>query len=126
MVLNKGFRLLHTLAPHLPGTLALFLIIGSAHGQQALPLNDLSAFKTTGKTWTIGATPSVDLGKANALTAAPGTGVLVNVPGTGGADLYSNAEYGDIDLELDYMIAKGSNSGVYLQGRYEVQLMDSW
>jgi hypothetical protein len=24
------------------------------------------------------------------------------------------------------MMAKGSNSGIYLQGRYEVQLLDSW
>jgi hypothetical protein len=29
-------------------------------------------------------------------------------------------------LKLDYMMAKGSNSGIYLQGRYEVQLLDSW
>src|SRR5690606_29433465 len=27
---------------------------------------------------------------------------------------------------LDFMMARGSNSGVYLQGRYEVQLFDSW
>src|SRR5690606_20817336 len=32
----------------------------------------------------------------------------------------------DFDLELEYLLAKGSNSGVYLQGRYEVQLFDSW
>jgi hypothetical protein len=35
-------------------------------------------------------------------------------------------EYGDIDLELEYMMAKESNSGIYLQGRYEIQLMDNW
>ncbi|WP_317046579.1 3-keto-disaccharide hydrolase [Adhaeribacter arboris] len=29
-------------------------------------------------------------------------------------------------MELDYMMAKGSNSGIYLQGRYELQLLDSW
>ena len=31
-----------------------------------------------------------------------------------------------MDLELDYMMAKGSNSGIYLQGRYEIQLFDIW
>jgi hypothetical protein len=40
--------------------------------------------------------------------------------------LLTNLQHGDLDLELDYMMAKGSNSGIYLQGRYEVQLLDSW
>jgi len=35
-------------------------------------------------------------------------------------------EHGDLDLDLDFMMAKGSNSGIYLQGRYEIQLNDSW
>jgi hypothetical protein len=40
--------------------------------------------------------------------------------------LFTKTVYGDADLELDYMMAKGSNSGIYLQGRYEIQLLDSW
>ena len=35
-------------------------------------------------------------------------------------------QHGDMDLELDYMMAMGSNSGIYMQGRYEIQLLDSW
>ena len=97
-----------------------------ASAQTAIPLTDLSVFKTTGKTWAIGAGASADITKADALSVTPGTGVLANLPGTGGADLFTTAEYGDIDLEVDYMMAKGSNSGIYLQGRYEVQLLDSW
>ena len=31
-----------------------------------------------------------------------------------------------IYLEFDFMISKGSNSGIYLQSRYEVQINDSW
>jgi hypothetical protein len=27
---------------------------------------------------------------------------------------------------MDFMLTKGSNSGIYLQGNYEVQLFDSW
>ncbi|MGS0524494.1 3-keto-disaccharide hydrolase [Zobellia nedashkovskayae] len=33
---------------------------------------------------------------------------------------------GDIELEVDVMMPKGSNSGLYFQSRYEVQLYDSW
>lgn len=43
-----------------------------------------------------------------------------------GVDLYSLADYGDIDLELEYLMAAESNSGIYLQGRYEIQLIDTW
>jgi hypothetical protein len=35
-------------------------------------------------------------------------------------------QHGDIRLLVDFMIPKGMNSGIYLQGRYEVQLYDSW
>jgi hypothetical protein len=35
-------------------------------------------------------------------------------------------EHGDIDLELEFMMDKGSNAGVYLQSRYEIQMFDSW
>ena len=31
-----------------------------------------------------------------------------------------------MDISFDFMLARGSNSGVYLQGRYEIQLYDSW
>lgn len=41
-------------------------------------------------------------------------------------DLFTTLQHGDIDLELNFMMAARSNSGVYLQGRYEIQLRDSW
>lgn len=92
------------------------------------PLTDLSAFRQPGGTWQIAGDVAARLGKPNTLETAKGTGVLVNQPGKKqhGQDLYSNVEHGDIDLELDYMMAAGSNSGIYFQGRYELQLFDSW
>jgi hypothetical protein len=93
-----------------------------------LPLQDLSSFQDPGKTWQIAEDVAADLNKANKLNTTQGTGVLVNLPKRSGAgkDLFTNFEHGDVDVELDYMMAKGSNSGIYLQGRYEVQLEDSW
>lgn len=92
------------------------------------PLTDLSAFREPGGTWQIAGDVSAKINKPNALETTKGSGVLVNLPGKKqhGQDLYSNIQHGDIDLELDYMMAAGSNSGIYFQGRYELQLFDSW
>lgn len=53
-------------------------------------------------------------------------GVLVNAGDGRGVDLISEAEHGDCELRLDFNVTRGSNSGVYLQGLYEVQILDSF
>ena len=42
------------------------------------------------------------------------------------SDLYTEAKFGDCRVELEFLIPKGSNSGVYLMGEYEVQILDSY
>ncbi|GAB4049287.1 family 16 glycoside hydrolase [Spirosoma litoris] len=101
----------------------------------ALPLNDLSAFVSPTSNWRIAGGVRADLNKENTLITEKGTGVLVNIPldhpkadpkNPYKYDLFTTLQHGDVDLELDYMMASKSNSGVYLQGRYEIQLRDSW
>lgn len=43
-----------------------------------------------------------------------------------GTDIVTTEKFGDAEVTLVYMMAPGSNSGIYLQGQYEVQLLDSW
>jgi hypothetical protein len=50
---------------------------------------------------------------------------LCNVQG-GGVDIYTEEKYGDIRLEVEFLLPKGSNSGIYLMGEYEVQVLDSY
>lgn len=50
---------------------------------------------------------------------------LVNTK-KGGVDIYTEQEFGDCTVELEVMIPKGSNSGIYLMGQYEVQIIDSY
>jgi hypothetical protein len=57
--------------------------------------------------------------------AAP-SGVILNGPTGRTANLCSEARFGDIELYLEFILAKGSNSGVYLNGLYEIQIFDSW
>jgi hypothetical protein len=42
------------------------------------------------------------------------------------ANLVSDATFGSFQLYVEFMLAKGSNSGVYLQGLYEIQVFDSY
>ena len=55
----------------------------------------------------------------------PGDRIL-NGPQGRTANLVTDEKFGDVELYLEFMVAKGSNSGVYLQGLYEIQVFDSW
>jgi Domain of Unknown Function (DUF1080) len=41
-----------------------------------------------------------------------------------GANLLTDATYNDFKLHIEFRVPKGSNSGVYLRGRYELQIED--
>jgi len=53
-------------------------------------------------------------------------GTMLNGPTGRTANLCTDRSFGDVELYVEFMLAKGSNSGVYLQGLYEVQIFDSW
>ncbi|WP_373522420.1 DUF1080 domain-containing protein, partial [Aquiflexum sp.] len=96
--------------------------------QQTVQINSLSDYKPNTGTWHNATEVSGNLDKPNLLNFTKGEGVLVNQPTkkNNGQDLVSLEEFGDIDLELEVMVAPESNSGVYLMGQYEIQILDSW
>ncbi len=57
-------------------------------------------------------------------------GVLVNIPPSKedqhGIDLVSDVELGSHELYIEFMVPMQSNSGVYLIGQYEIQVLDSY
>lgn len=92
-----------------------------------IDLKELEAFKTVADNWSIVGRVYADRIQDKVLHVEEGTGVLVNIPEEGKKEnLYTLFEHGDMELELDVMMPKGSNSGLYFQSRYEVQLYDSW
>ncbi|MBA4054485.1 MAG: hypothetical protein C0490_07230 [Marivirga sp.] len=117
-------------------TLFFVVVLVSSEAQNefykltALPLNDLSAFKTPAKNWKI--MGQVSGSYENTVSKSEkGSGILFNdfdpkAQFNATTNLFTQLEHGDIFLALDFMIPKGSNSGIYLQGRYEIQLFDSW
>jgi hypothetical protein len=42
-----------------------------------------------------------------------------------GVDLISDEQFRDFEIYYEYRVPKGSNSGLYLRGRYEIQILDS-
>jgi hypothetical protein len=51
-------------------------------------------------------------------------GVLINSESS--TDLVTTQKMTDFDLHIEFLVPPGSNSGVYLQGRYEVQVADTY
>lgn len=98
-------------------------------GEKAItPFNgkDLAGWKLRGDSkknkWEVGTSRVDDKGKL--LFEATGK-ELVNTAG-GGIDIYTEQEFGDCLVECEVMVPKGSNSGIYLMGRYEIQILDSF
>jgi hypothetical protein len=94
----------------------------------ATPFNgkDLSGWKVKdpGKShWKIGKA-TLDTDKSKIKLGDGGTD-LVNASGSG-TDISTEAKYGDCLIEVEVFVPKGSNSGIYVMGEYEVQVFDSY
>lgn len=73
---------------------------------------------------------NVDNPKQFFAAAIPGDAVLHNTAedpaGKKAANIQSARNYGDVEVHVEFQIASKSNSGVYLMGRYEIQILDSF
>ncbi|SMD45965.1 protein of unknown function [Aquiflexum balticum DSM 16537] len=108
--------------------ISVFFGCNALFAQQTSQLSSLSDFRPNSGTWQNAGEVSADIDKPNLLNFTKGEGVIVNQPTkkNNGEDLISLEEFGDIDLEFEVMVAPQSNSGVYLMGQYEIQILDSW
>ncbi len=67
----------------------------------------------------------VDPNDNKRLAGKPGTGVLINGKTGRTKSLVTKQIFEDVELHLEFMVAKGSNSGVSFHGNYEIQILDS-
>lgn len=127
-------RILHfAVCLAIAASLAAVSSLGAADGQRVCkPFNgkDLTGWKTVadkGSQWVVG-TAKLDAANPAKLVvsaAADGQGEFINREAHG-VDIYSEQEFGDCTLSLEVMVPKGSNSGIYLMGNYEIQVLDSF
>jgi len=82
--------------------------------------------KTKSK-WVVG-TAAVSPDNPKQLVANKGEGEMINLAAQHGdsLDIFSKARFGDCRIEVQLMVPKDSNSGVYVSGEYEIQVLDSY
>lgn len=68
----------------------------------------------------------LDPADATRFQSQTGTSVLTNGREGKTVNLVSAPEFGDCEAHIEFCVPKGSNSGVYFQGRYEIQVLDSF
>ncbi len=110
-----------------------FTFAGAKAAKGITPFNgkDLTGWKLKGNEkrnkWQVGYATMNDKAN-NQLVFKEGSGPdaqMVNTQG-GGVDIYTEEKWGDCRIEVEFMVPKGSNSGVYVMGEYEVQVLDSY
>lgn len=87
---------------------------------------DLSAWKAPLGAWSVVGSVALNADAPKGFTAQPGEGIMLSSASGKSVDIMSLAEHGDCELHVEFNVPKGSNSGVYVQGRYEVQVFDSF
>lgn len=72
------------------------------------------------------ATPMEFEGRASLDLTEGEVAAIANAPGGRSADIVSAQAFGDCEVHVEFLVPAGSNSGVYLMDRYEVQILDSY
>jgi hypothetical protein len=101
----------------------------ASHAADAINLfdgKDLSNWREPRGKWEVAKSVSLDPKDPHLFVIEPGTGIFVNGPTGKERNLKTKGEYGDAEIHVEFNVSSNSNSGVYVQGRYEVQIFDSW
>lgn len=80
--------------------------------------------KTDG--WERAESVSLDPKNPRRLSFKPGGAIWVNGEKGRARDLYTKRSFTDLEIHVEFLIAKGSNSGVKFHGVYEIQIIDSY
>ena len=86
---------------------------------------NLDAWREPQGRWFVAESVGLDPRNPKRLSAVPGKGtVIVNGPSVT-SNLLSKENYGDVEFHAEFLIPRGSNSGVKFEGLYEIQIADS-
>jgi hypothetical protein len=100
--------------PEDPGWLCLFN--GTGFDGWRTPLGD----------WRLAGSVRLDPEDPARFEIEDGEGLMVNGETGRTSHMVSKMEHADVEAHIEFMVPKGSNSGVYFMGRYEIQVFDSY
>jgi len=122
----KVLSKMNSMSPLFAGILCLVMTTIGAAQNISLTGSDFSAWRGDTGQWQIVADTFTNPQDEKVLSSKPGTGAIINGPAGRTSHLFSKAEFGDVKAHIEFMVSKGSNSGVYFMGRYEIQIYDSY
>jgi hypothetical protein len=76
--------------------------------------------------WLVAGDARPDPKKPARLVAEQGSGVLINGKTGKTRNLVSKRDYQDLEAHFEFLVPKGSNSGVKFESQYEIQIHDSF
>ncbi len=109
-------------------TLALLASVLPAAESKVVELvgKDLSMWRADAGDWQVAGDVAMAPAHRRRLVAKDGIGVIYNGKQGRTKNLLSKHEHGDVRAHIEFVVPEGSNSGVYFQARYEIQVLDSW
>lgn len=112
------------------GMLASLLGLTAAAGEDGwTPLgaeDNFGAWHQPTGDWYAAGDAMVDPDNPRQLVGKPGTGVLINGKTGRTNSLVTKQTFQDVEVHVEFMVARGSNSGVIFHGNHEIQILDSY
>ncbi|SRR5579883_1047659 len=99
---------------------------GSEGWTDLIGAQGLDAWRTPTGNWLVAGDARPDPERPTRLVAEPGHGVLVNGRAGRTTNLVSRQDFGDLEAHFEFLIPKGSNSGIKFETLYEIQIADSF
>ena len=111
-------------------TAAMLLLLGQTvraaeHEWTPLGAEDNFAVWHQSGDWYTAGDAMLDPDNGRLLTSKPGAGVMINGRIGKTPSLVTKKPFADVEVHLEFMVAKGSNSGVIFHGNHEIQILDS-
>ena len=110
--------------------LATWTLFSTANGDEddwvvLVGRNDFKAWKNP-NVWQFVGSVKLDPKDSRRFAVEPGEGIIYNGPTGRALNLVTKQSFEDVEVHLEFNVPKGSNSGIKLEGLYEIQILDSF